>query len=51
MNSLYLWTGIEPPTGPNLTNWMTGPDIQGQKQIRDARRYGVRLVVGYRNVV
>ena len=42
LNSLYLWSGLRPPTGFNVTSWMylLGPDIQARivEKIRAADR-------------
>lgn len=36
MNSFYLWTGLEPPTGYNATAWMTLFDEAHQQRVIDA---------------
>jgi hypothetical protein len=33
LNSFYLWTGIEPPTGQNVTNWMALLDKPRQERV------------------
>jgi len=38
MNSFYLWSGIEPPTGYNATGWMTLFDDAHQEHVIAATR-------------
>jgi len=35
MNSFYVWTGIEPPTGMNVGNWMFQFEAAQQREVRD----------------
>ncbi len=48
MNSFYLWTGIDPPTGLNTTSWMYLLDDEQQQRIVDAVR-PVRRLCAVRN--
>lgn len=38
MNSFYLWSGLEPPTGYNATGWMTLFDDAHQEHVVEATR-------------
>ena len=42
LNSLYLWTRSEPPTGWNVTTWMTKLDAARQGEIVAALRHATR---------
>lgn len=43
MNSFYLWTGMDPPTGLNPTSWMYLLDTDQQQRVVDAARPEKRL--------
>ena len=43
MNSFYLWTGMDPPTGLNPTSWMYLLDTDQQQRVVDAARPVSRL--------
>ena len=48
LNSFYLWTGMDPPTGLNATSWMYLLDAEQQQRVVDAAK-PVRRLCALRN--
>ena len=45
LNSFHLWSGVQPPTGENLTHWFIVLDAERQQRVVDAIRDKPKLCI------